>query len=111
MSTVPPRTPAVWVPALSAVASSPSGLPEGGSSRTLRPCTVTEVRSLGAPELLILFVIAGLLFATFYGAYRAFKNGDTPWFFGILVSWLVGLGWLVGIIYLAAVDGRRRRAS
>ena len=67
--------------------------------------------SLGAPELLILGVLAGLLFTTFYGAYRAFKNGDIGWLIGILVSWLVGLGWLVGIIYLVAVDGRRRRTA
>lgn len=72
--------------------------------------TFSNVETLGAPELLILLVLAGFLFATFYGAYRAFKNGDTPWLIGILVSWLIGLGWLVGIIYLVAVDRRRRTA-
>lgn len=68
------------------------------------------MEAVGVPELLILLVIAGLLFATFYGAYRAFKNGDIPWLFGILAAWLVGLGWLVGLVYLFAVDRRRRTA-
>ncbi len=81
----------------------------GASGRSGLP--FSNVGSLGAPELLILVVLAGFLFATFYGAYRAFKNGDIPWLIGILVSWLVGLGWLVGIIYLVAVDGRRRRTA
>lgn len=72
-------------------------------------CTFSDV-TVGAPELLILLVLAGFLFATFYGAYRAFKNGDTGWGIGILVAWLVGLGWLVGIIYLLTVDRRRRTA-
>ncbi len=81
----------------------------GASGRSGLP--LSNVGSLGAPELLILVVLAGFLFATFYGAYRAFKNGDIPWLIGILVSWLVGLGWLVGIIYLVAVDGRRRRTA
>lgn len=68
------------------------------------------MEALGAPELLILLVLAGFLFLTFYGAYRAFKNGDTAWGVGVLVAWLVGLGWLVGIIYLLTVDRRRRTA-
>jgi hypothetical protein len=63
---------------------------------------------LGAPEVLILLVAVGLLAATAYGAYRAFTTGDTGWGVGILVSWVVGLGWLAAIVYLLAVDCRRR---
>jgi hypothetical protein len=65
---------------------------------------------LGAPEVLILLVAVGLLVATGYGAYRAFTNRDIGWGVGILVSWFVGLGWLAAIVYLLAVD-RRRRAT
>ncbi len=68
------------------------------------------METVGAPELLILLVLVALLVATFYGKYRAFTSGDTGWGIGILVAWLVGLGWLVGIIYLLTVDRRRRTA-
>ena len=50
--------------------------------------------SLGAPELLIVAVLAGLLFATVHGAYRARKAGDTGWGVGILLSVPASAGWL-----------------
>lgn len=65
---------------------------------------------LGGPEFLIVAVLAGLLFATVYGAYRAFTSGDTGWGTGILLSLVVGLGWLTAIVYLVTVDRRRRAA-
>lgn len=56
--------------------------------------------SIGAPELLLVLILVGFLYATFYGCYRAFTSGDTGWGVGIIAAWLVGLGWLVGAIYL-----------
>ncbi len=65
---------------------------------------------IGGPELLIVAVLPGLLFATVYGAYRAFASGDTGWGIGILLSLAVGLGWLTAIVYLVSVDRRQRAA-
>lgn len=66
--------------------------------------------SIGAPEIIILLIVAFFAYATFYGMYRAFTNGDSAWGFGIILSWLVGLGWLVGTIYLSTA-GRRSTAA
>lgn len=55
--------------------------------------------SLGAPELLIVVLIA-FVYLTIAGAVRAFRNNDVGWGIGIIAAWVVGLGWLVGAIYL-----------
>lgn len=68
------------------------------------------MRRMGGPELLIVAVLAGLLFASVYGAYRALTSGDTGWRVGIVLSWVLGLGWLFAIFYLSTVDRRRRAA-
>jgi hypothetical protein len=67
------------------------------------------VRAIGAPELVIVGLLFGFLYATVYGSYRAFRDGDTGWGIGIIVAWVVGLGWLVGLVYLLAVSGPKRR--
>ena len=56
--------------------------------------------------LVILAVVATLLI-TVYAVYKAFSNKDNWWGIGILVAWFVGLGWVIGLVYLLAVDRRR----
>lgn len=46
---------------------------------------------------------------TIYGAYRAFSTGRTGWGVAILVAWVVGLGWLVGIVFLLGPDRQVRQ--
>jgi Na+-driven multidrug efflux pump len=58
------------------------------------------------PELLILVFVVAVLYLTFYAAFRAFRNADTGWIVGIIGGWIVGLGWLVGAIYLATHRNR-----
>ena len=50
---------------------------------------------------LILFVLYVLLWGTFGGVRRALRNGDRRWVTGILVAWVLGVGWLAGWIYMA----------
>jgi len=67
--------------------------------------------NIGAPELLIVIVILAATIIPIIGVIRAAQNGDTGWLVGIVVTWFIGLGWLVAIIYLAAVaPGRTRMA-
>ena len=44
------------------------------------------------------------LWLTIYGMYRAARTERWPWFWAILGTWLVGLGWLLAVIYLRTVD-------
>jgi hypothetical protein len=55
---------------------------------------------------LLLIVIATLL-VTIYSVYKAFTNGENWWGVGILIAWFVGLGWVVGLVYIFVVDRRR----
>ena len=66
--------------------------------------------TIGPAELIMLALVVFFLVVTVYGVYRAFTSGDVGWGVGILVAWFVGLGWLLAIIYLVAVDRRRRMA-
>ena len=66
--------------------------------------------NLGAPELLIVLVLVfgvAFLVGTVLAIVRAAQNGDTGWIIGIVVGWFFGLGWLVGIVYLLAVNPGR----
>lgn len=68
--------------------------------------------NLGAPELIIVLLLFGLIAVTVVGLIRAGQNGDTGWLAGIIAGWFFGLGWLVAIIYLLAVaPGRSGRAG
>src|SRR3954470_22825795 len=59
--------------------------------------------------LLILLIIGGLfLVPTVLGIVRAAQNGDTPWLIGILIGWIIGLGWVVAIVYLLGAGAPRR---
>jgi hypothetical protein len=68
---------------------------------------------VGAPELLILLIVVVALVGlvpTVIGISRAASNNDTGWLVGIILGWLLlGVGWIVAIVYLATVDGPRRR--
>ena len=63
--------------------------------------------NLGAPELIIILMIFGLIAITIAGLIRAGQNGDTGWLVGIIAGWFVGLGWAVAIIYLLLVAPRK----
>jgi amino acid transporter len=69
---------------------------------------------VGLPELLIIFLVIGLLglIPTILGIARAARNNDTGWLVGIILGWVtLGVGWIVAIVYLVAVDGPRSRGA
>lgn len=35
-----------------------------------------------------------------YAPYRAASRGDRKWLVRILLAWLLGVGWIVGLVYL-----------
>ena len=63
--------------------------------------------NIGAPELLIIVFGVGLIAVTIVGLIKSGQNGDMGWLAGIIAGWIVGLGWLLAIIYLAVVAPRR----
>ena len=63
--------------------------------------------NIGAPELIILVVVFLFIALTVWGLVEAGRNGDTGWLFGILGGWLLGVGWIVAIVYLVISSGRR----
>jgi hypothetical protein len=62
-------------------------------------------------QLLILAASALILWATFYGLYRAYVSRQAGWAVAIVAAWIVGLGWLVGLVFLLTVDRRARRTA
>jgi len=58
-------------------------------------------------EWLVRVIIIATLLITVYAVYRAFTNKDNWWGVGVLVAWFVGLGWVIGLLYIFAVDRRR----
>lgn len=66
---------------------------------------------MGASEAIIVVFILGIfVLPTFFGLYRSLTAGDKGWAAAIGVTWVVGLGWLFGWIYLLG-PGRKRSAS
>ena len=62
--------------------------------------------------LFIIFVLGlAALVATIYGAVRAGQNNDMGWLVGIILGWVIGMGWLVALIYLVSVDPQRQGAG
>lgn len=61
--------------------------------------------NLGLPELVLLVLVVGGvgIVATVLGVVKAAQNEDTAWIVGICVGWVVGIGWLVALIYLLAI--------
>ncbi len=59
--------------------------------------------NLGAPELIIILLIVPFIAVTIWGIVDAGQRGQTGWLIGIIVGWVVGLGWVLAIIYLAAI--------
>ena len=51
-------------------------------------------------------VIASMAYCTFGGLYRSAKDKRWGWFWAIIITWIAGLGWLFGGIYL--VVGKRK---
>lgn len=56
--------------------------------------------SLGGGELLLLVLLALFAYGTVYGGIVAYRNRDGGWLAGIILGWFVGIGGLIGIIYL-----------
>ena len=56
--------------------------------------------NLGGPGLLILVIALGFLALTIVALIRSARTQDWGWFAAILVGWVLGLGWLVAVIYL-----------
>jgi hypothetical protein len=54
-------------------------------------------------------VVALLVFPTVYGLWRAGRRGEWGWIGWIMFGWLLGLGWVVGWIFLLGDDRRYRR--
>jgi hypothetical protein len=62
--------------------------------------------------LFIVFVLGlAALVVTIYGAVRAGQNSDMGWLVGIILGWVIGMGWLVALIYLVSVDPQRQGAG
>ena len=75
---------------------------------------------MGAPELLILLLVAALVGTTWAlvdvcmrpaDAFRAAGQNKTLWLVGILAAWVVALGWLVGWVYVIAIRPKVARAQ
>jgi cytochrome c oxidase assembly factor CtaG len=56
----------------------------------------------------LLVVLVAFVYLTLAGVIRAFRNGDTGWGAGIIGAWLLGMGWLVGAVYLATHKAQGR---
>lgn len=63
--------------------------------------------NLGAPELIILLLVIPFIALTVWAVIEAARNGDTGWLIGIIAGWLVGVGWIVALVYLIISAGRR----
>lgn len=50
--------------------------------------------------LFLLAIIAFFAWGTFGGMVAAWKDHQSGWFTAIIIAWLLGLGWLVGFIYM-----------
>lgn len=50
---------------------------------------------------IVFFILYVLLWGTIGGLRRAATNGDQKWTVAIATAWFLGLGWLVGWIYMA----------
>jgi len=61
--------------------------------------------------VLVLGFFGGLIWSTFYGLFRAAKTQRWGWFWGILIAWTVGFGWLVGVIFLLGPAKRAKNES
>ena len=59
---------------------------------------------LGPVAVVIVVIALFALWVTIYGMYRAARTERWPWFWAILGAWIVGLGWLIAVIYLRTVD-------
>ena len=59
--------------------------------------------NLGAPELIIILLIVPLIALTIWGLIDAGQRGQTGWLIGIIAGWVFGAGWIIAIIYLAAI--------
>ena len=67
---------------------------------------------IGPIELLVILIILPALIAFVWALVDAIRrpesqypngSGKTLWVAGLIVSWLIGLGWIVGIAYLIVV--------
>ncbi|MEZ5171683.1 MAG: hypothetical protein R3A49_13215 [Acidimicrobiia bacterium] len=65
----------------------------------------------GSASLIAALLIASLalLGLTIWGLVDAIQRGQTGWWVGILVGWLIGVGWIVAGIYVAAIRPGLRR--
>ena len=50
--------------------------------------------------LFVLAIIAFFAWGTFGGMVAAWKDHQSGWFTAIIITWLLGLGWLVGFVYM-----------
>ena len=67
-----------------------------------------EVAAVAPPELVIIGPIVGLLIVVAYGTVAAlvkcYQQGDRRWLLAIIAFWFIGIGWLIGWIYLLRSD-------
>jgi Na+-driven multidrug efflux pump len=56
--------------------------------------------------LVFLALMAG---ATFYGIWRAYRTERSGWLAGIVGAWLLGVGWIVGLVFLLGPDRKYRQ--
>ncbi|HIG25013.1 MAG TPA: hypothetical protein EYG34_07550 [Acidimicrobiia bacterium] len=65
-------------------------------------------------EMVILVILFGLFVAvfsvTFFALQRSAKEKQWKWFAVVLVSWILGVGWVFSLIYLLG-PGRKPRWS
>lgn len=50
--------------------------------------------------LFLIAIISFLAWGTFGGMVAAWKDHKSGWFTAIIIAWLLGLGWLIGFIYM-----------
>lgn len=72
---------------------------------------VPDLHSFPWAELLMIVVFAVILWSTFYGLWRAYVSRQAGWAVAIVAGWVIGVGWLVGLVFLLTVDRRARHAA
>jgi hypothetical protein len=59
--------------------------------------------------ILLVVIAAAVLGGFFYGGYRIIRREEWGWLGWFIGLWLIGFGWLVGLIFVLGPDRRYRQ--